>query len=283
MAASDYVELRCRSAFSFLDGASLPEDLLAAAAHQGHHTLALGDVNGLYGAPRFFGAAQRAGVRARVGAEVTLTDSAAAPVLLLVESRAGYQNLCRLLTQVHAGRPKGTGSATHDLLAAHAEGLIARAGANARDDVPALLAAFGRDRLYLEAQRHFDAAEAHRVRAARAQAQAFGSGIVATNDVRYATPDRRRVHDVLTCARHKVTVDELGRRQSPRAEQSLTPPAEKAAQRREPLPRRLPAPGEGEATARTRAVPDRPPAPGRLLPAGVGHRPVRERAGHHGA
>ena len=57
MAVSDYVELRCRSAFSFLDGASLPEDLLSVAAGQGHHTLALGDVNGLYGAPRFFGAA----------------------------------------------------------------------------------------------------------------------------------------------------------------------------------------------------------------------------------
>jgi len=229
MAVSDYVELRCRSAFSFLDGASLPEDLLSVAAGQGHHTLALGDVNGLYGAPRFFGAARRAGVRALVGAEVTLTDSAAAPVLLLVESRAGYQNLCRLLTQVHAGRPKGTGSATHQLLAAHAGGLLALAGAGARDDLPALLAAFGRDRLYLEAQRHFDAAEAHQVRAARAQAQAFGIGVVATNDIRYATPDRRRVHDVLTCARHKVTVDEIGRRLSPRAEHYLKPPAEMGA------------------------------------------------------
>src|SRR5438552_3854836 len=72
MAISDYVELRCRSAFSFLDGASLPEDLVSAAAAGGHDTLALADVNGLYGAPRFYAAAQRAGLRAIVGAEVRL-------------------------------------------------------------------------------------------------------------------------------------------------------------------------------------------------------------------
>src|SRR5438105_743959 len=111
MALPDYVELRCRSAFSFLDGASLPEDLVATAAAAGHPTLALADVNGLYGAPRFFGAARRAGLRAIVGAEVTLGTAASGdlpgtpPVLLLVESRAGYQNLCRLLTRVHDGRP----------------------------------------------------------------------------------------------------------------------------------------------------------------------------------
>src|SRR5689334_25169925 len=74
---ADYVELRCRSAFSFLDGASLPEDLVAAAAAQGHDTLALGDVNGLYGAPRFHAAARRAGLQAIVGAEVALQGEGA--------------------------------------------------------------------------------------------------------------------------------------------------------------------------------------------------------------
>ncbi|HEY4184063.1 MAG TPA: error-prone DNA polymerase [Polyangia bacterium] len=247
MAGSDYVELRCRSAFSFLDGASLPEDLLETAARQGYDTLALADVNGLYGAPRFFGAARRAGVRAIVGAEVTLTDAGAPPVLLLVEHREGYQNLCRLLTRIHHGRPKGTGSATHALLAAHAPGLIALAGADARADLPALRDAFGRDRLYLETQRHFDAAEAHRVRAACAQAEAFGLPIVATNDVRYATPERRRIHDVLTCARHGATVDEIGRRLSPSAEHHLKSPREMAA-----LFRDLPA-----ALRATRAIAER--------------------------
>ncbi len=248
----DYVELRCRSAFSFLDGASLPEDLVATAAALDYDAIALGDVNGVPGAPRFFGAAKRAGLRALVGAEVTLapsdntnatgarssatTRSASAPasradappcppVLLLVESRAGYRNLCRLLTRVHADRPKGTGFATHALLAEHADGLIALAGTNARTDLPTLVRAFGRDHLYLEVQRHLDAGQAHRSRAALAQADALGIPIVATNDVRYATPDRRRVHDVLTCARLGVTVDDVGRRLSPSAEHHLKSPA----------------------------------------------------------
>src|SRR5438128_7740294 len=85
----DYVELRCRSAFSFLDGASLPEDLVARAAALGHDTLALADRNGVHGAPRFFQAARRAGLRALVGAQVDMAD--AGRLHLLVESRAGYR------------------------------------------------------------------------------------------------------------------------------------------------------------------------------------------------
>ena len=126
MAKAGYVELRCRSAFSFLDGASLPEDLASTAAELGYDALALADVNGVPGAPRFFSAARTAGVRALVGAEVTLRagltggtntdggntidDVDAAPVLLLVENRTGYRNLCRLLTRVHADRPRGRGT-----------------------------------------------------------------------------------------------------------------------------------------------------------------------------
>ena len=96
-AASEYVELRCRSAFSFLDGASLPEDLAEAAARQEMDTLALGDRDGVYGAPRFAAAARRVGIRPLVGADVTLADGS--PLLLLVENKTGYRNLCRLLTR----------------------------------------------------------------------------------------------------------------------------------------------------------------------------------------
>src|SRR5437870_4632818 len=98
----DYVELRCRSAFSFLAGASLPEDLVERAAALGYDTLALADARGVYGAPRFFQAARRAGLRALVGAEVPVAG--AGSLWLLVEERAGYKNLCRLLT-APAGRP----------------------------------------------------------------------------------------------------------------------------------------------------------------------------------
>ena len=103
-AISHYVELRCRSAFSFLDGASLPEDLVEAAARQEMDTLALGDRDGVYGAPRFAAVARRAGLRPLVGADVTLADGP--PVLVLVESVAGYRNLCRLLTRAREGLEK---------------------------------------------------------------------------------------------------------------------------------------------------------------------------------
>ena len=219
----DYVELRCRSAFSFLDGASLPEDLVVAAAKSGHRALALSDRNGVYGAPRFFSAAQKAGLRPIVGAEVTL--AAADPVLLLVESRRGYQNLCRLLTRAKEGRQKSDiPSVTLALLAEHAEGLIALAGPKPRPDLPALVAAFGESQVFLEAQRHFDAAEARQTRAVLAQAEAEKIGVVASNDVRYAAPEGRVVHDVLTCARERRSVDEIGRRVAPNAERWLKPP-----------------------------------------------------------
>ena len=219
----DYVELRCRSAFSFLDGASLPEDLVVAAAQRGHHTLALADRNGLFAAPRFFSAAQKAGVRPIVGAELTM--AAADPLLLLVENRRGYQNLCKLITRAKEGRQKSDIPAvTPALLAEHTEGLIALGGPKPRTDLPEIVGMFGKKQVFLEVQRHFDAAEAAQQQALVAQAKAAGVGVVATNDVRYASPEGRVVHDVLTCAHERRTVDEIGRLVAPNAERWLKPP-----------------------------------------------------------
>ena len=109
-AARDYVELRCRSAFSFLDGASNPEDLVARAAELGHGALALADRDGLYGAPRFHAAARAAGLRPIVGAEVTLEDGP--DLLLLVPPPTGYRALPRLLTRRQQARPKGEPAVT---------------------------------------------------------------------------------------------------------------------------------------------------------------------------
>src|SRR5207249_9950584 len=102
---TDYVELRCRSAFSFLAGASLPEDLVDQAAALGYDALALADRSGVYGAPRFFTAARRAGIRPLVGAEVPVEG--AGLLWLLVEDRDGYRNLCRLITAGARGVPEG--------------------------------------------------------------------------------------------------------------------------------------------------------------------------------
>src|ERR1019366_3345852 len=89
-----YVELHARSGFSFLEGASVPEDLAGACAEFGMPAMALVDRNGVYGAPRFHMAAKKAGIRAHIGSEITCTNGRTYP--LLAETREGYQNLCRL-------------------------------------------------------------------------------------------------------------------------------------------------------------------------------------------
>ena len=101
----DYIELHCRSAFSFLRGGSLPEHLADRAAELQFPAMAVCDRDGVYGAPRFFGKAKESGFRPIIGAELTMEDGSALPVL--VETRVGYQNLCRLLTQAHLRSEKG--------------------------------------------------------------------------------------------------------------------------------------------------------------------------------
>ena len=96
-----YVELHAHSAYSFLDGASLPEELAARAAELGYDALALTDHDGVYGSLEFAHAAKHFGVRPITGAEVTLDGGT--HVTLLCETQRGYANLCRILTDAHAG------------------------------------------------------------------------------------------------------------------------------------------------------------------------------------
>src|SRR5919199_5346841 len=97
-----YVELHCHSAYSFLDGASLPDELAVRALELGYEALALTDHDGVYGSLEFAHAAKALGLRAITGAEVTLRTDPPTHVTLLVETAAGYANLCRLLTSAHA-------------------------------------------------------------------------------------------------------------------------------------------------------------------------------------
>ncbi len=117
-----YVELHARSAFSFLQGASLPEELAQTAANLGYPAMALLDRDGIYGSPRFHLAAKKAGIRAHIGAEITCTDGFQYP--LLAESRTGYQNLCRLVTRMKLRAKKGEGAVAPGELAEFAGGLI---------------------------------------------------------------------------------------------------------------------------------------------------------------
>src|SRR2546429_6366726 len=110
-----FIELHAQSAFSFLEGAELPEAYAAAAARLGMPAVALCDRDGVYGAPRFTRAALDAGVKPIIGSEITLTDGSRLP--LLVQDRDGYQNLCHLITRIKLGAPKGPPAVTLAALA----------------------------------------------------------------------------------------------------------------------------------------------------------------------
>ena len=129
--SSPYVELHCHSAYSFLDGASLPEELAATALELGHQALALTDHDGVYGSMEFAHAARGLGLRPIHGAELSLTDGR--HLTLLVATERGWRNLCRLLTLAHAHtreRPRGPTppAVSLETICAHAEGLVCLTG-----------------------------------------------------------------------------------------------------------------------------------------------------------
>src|SRR6185436_2073486 len=133
---SAYVELHARSAFSFLEGASVPEELIAAGVELQMPAMALLDRDGVYGAPRFHLSAKRNGIKAHIGAEISVrgpnTRDQACSIPVLVRNRTGYQNLCRLTTLMKLRVPKhakpGECVVTSDELAAHAAGLVCLTG-----------------------------------------------------------------------------------------------------------------------------------------------------------
>lgn len=257
-----FIELHAASAFSFLDGASLPETLVARAAALDMPAIAILDRDGVYGAPRAHQAAKAAGVRALVGAELTIRtgtahdgppppargparrqiDGVLRPPLLwrlpvLVESREGYRTLCRLITKMKLAAPKGQGALTLDDLEGQTRGLVALVGravlAVERHGVGGLLdqlvGLFGRSQVYVELQRHLTRDEVADGRILQSLAEAFRVPVVATNGVRFATPDDRPLYDVLTCIRHGTTLAQAGRRLAANAERYLKSPAQMAA------------------------------------------------------
>jgi len=343
-AAGGYAELRAASAFSFLDGASLPEDLVARAAELDLPAVALVDRDGVAGAPRFYKAAKAAGIRAIVGAEVTLAEESLPPLprdgsclarfplgarlscapngsprsshpspptrergrrvgasggvgvartggasaegpiaygrvggaperwddrvapgpgarhprcrggtsateepppprlTLLVESRAGYKNLCKLITAAARGKPKGEARASWEEIAAHAAGLHVLSGG---DESPLARAVDGGDlaaartllerlaalfpgRLHVELQRHGRREEERRNQLLIELAERLRLPLVATQGARYARRDEKPLHDVLTAIRHHTTLDAAGSLLAAQRERHLKPAAELA-------------------------------------------------------
>lgn len=217
-----YVELHARSAFSFLQGASTPEELVSAAHDLGIPAMALLDRDGVYGSPRFHMAAKKTGMRAHIGSEITCTNGKRYP--LLCENREGYRNICRLVTRMKLRAQKGEGAATLEEIAEFAQGLIC-----ITPDIDETLAGiFGKRNLYAELQRHMDRHQEARNQALVEKARRLGIPLVATNGVCYASPRQREVLDVLTCVREKVTLKTAGRLLAPNAERYIKSGAEMA-------------------------------------------------------
>ena len=214
-----YPELRAASSFYFLNGATLPEDLIHHAIQNDIPAMAIIDKDGFYGAPRFFTAARKNGVKAILGTELTLDDSepglheARPPrnetLTLLVENRTGYKNLCKLLTAGALSHPKREAKYTWDLIEHYADGLhvLTRADEQTVHKISGIFPG----RTHVELQRHFIREEEHHNIRLLDLAQRMRLPVVATNGVRYARPEDKELHDVLTCIREGVNVDTAGR------------------------------------------------------------------------
>src|SRR3954471_4746715 len=241
---SQYIELHSRSAFSFLEGSSLPESLISRCAELKMPAMALLDHDGVYGAPRFHMAAKKAGIKAHIGAEVTYETSLRSPLPLLIASRAGYQNLCRLITKMKLRAAKDEGAVSEQELKEYSAGLICLTGG---DDGPLALALkhggieaahrvleqlaqiFGHNNVYVELQRHFHREQELRNRAAIEIARALHLPLLATNGVRYATPQARELCDVFTAIQNHSTVNTAGRLLARNSECHLKSPDEMKA------------------------------------------------------
>ncbi len=270
-----YTELHARSAFSFLEGACLPEDLAGAAAECGIGAVAIMDRDGVYGAPRFHAEAEKRKIKAHIGAEVTLkTDSpqrrrdtknkksekqkqhqnqkdsvalclgGESRLPVIVSSRAGYQNLCRLVTQMKLRVPKNEACFTcEEEIAKYSAGLICLTGdddgplaralerggiAEGRRVIERLSEIFGRRNVYVELQRHYLREEEARNQAAVEIARSLKLPLIATNGVRYAVPRQSEVLDFFTAIRNHHTLSSAGRLLSRNSERYMKSPKEMA-------------------------------------------------------
>src|SRR5947199_606831 len=230
MFMSSYVPLWCKSNFSFLEGASHPDELVEEANRLGLPVLALTDRDGVYGVVRAHVKAREAGLHLIIGSQVTVDDGS--PIVLLAQDRSGYANLCRLLTAGRLRSEKGESVVTWDEVCRHATGLIALWGGDqssvVREVAPDEIAghlhdAFG-DRLYGMIARHWREDEVAQEARLRERAKRYGFPLVAANEVLYHTPARRPLQDVLTAIRHGVPVSSCGRKLKPNAEHGLKPP-----------------------------------------------------------
>ncbi|MBX3673996.1 MAG: error-prone DNA polymerase [Burkholderiales bacterium] len=218
-----YAELHCVSNYTFLRGASDPEELVHRAAQLGYAALAITDECSVAGVVRAHLAAKKAGIRLLVGAEATL--ACGLRLVLLAQSLAGYERLCGLLTLARRAAPKGEYRLARADFPAATEGLVslwlpagegsAEEGAWVRDRFPG--------RAWVAVELHKGADDAGRLAALQALGCALGLPLVAAGDVHMHRRSRKRLQDVLTAIRLKTPVAQAGRRLQPNGERYLRP------------------------------------------------------------
>ena len=237
-----YAELHCQSNFSFLNGASHPEQLAEEAARLGLDALALTDQNGFYGVVRFAEAARVVGLPTVFGAEVTLgitrfepgrADPPGEHVVLLADGPSGYARLARALSLGQLAGEKGAPQFSLDQLSEVAGGTgagaqqsvwwvltgcrngvvpaaLVRAGpAAAARELQRLISLFGRERVVVELWDHGDPLDSARNDALAEVAARHDVGCIATNDVHYATPQQRRLATALSAVRARRSLEEM--------------------------------------------------------------------------
>src|SRR5204863_2356466 len=235
-----YVELHACSAFSFLRGASFPEQLAETAAELEMPALALLDRNGVYGAQRFSVAARETNIRPIIGCELSMENGGILP--LLVENRTGYRNLCELLTEAHLRSEKGNCTIGWNELPQFAKRLVALFNAsftNCRASVSdanssrrftetpyKIIDAFSRGNVFVEIQRHFLRGEERANHELVDLAAHYQLPLLATNGVQYAKPYGHEVLDVFTCIREHTHLDAAGKLLTQNSERHLKSDAE---------------------------------------------------------
>ncbi|MCG6156515.1 error-prone DNA polymerase [Rubinisphaera margarita] len=229
--ALPFAELQCKSNFSFLEGASHPDELVERAAELGYRAMAITDRNTLAGVVRAHVAAKQASLKLLIGAEITPVD--APPVVLLCMNRNGYSQLCRLITRGRTRAEKGSCELRFRDLTEFSADLIACVPLLARptestvncsvDDLIRYRELYG-DRCYGLAHRHLTDRDDYLLAEQLQTAKAAGVLPAASNDVYYHVPGRRVLQDVLTATRHRCAVADLGLRMFPNAERYLKSP-----------------------------------------------------------
>jgi error-prone DNA polymerase len=227
---SSYVPLWCKSNFSFLEGASHPDELIEEAHRVGLSCLALTDRDGVYGIVRAHVRAQEPGLRLIIGSQVTIHDGSI--ILLLAQDRCGYANLCQILTAGRLRSEKGESVVTWDEVCRHAIGLIALWGGDQSlvvgeiepDGVAGNLRDAFNNRLYCMVTRHWREHEVEQEERLRERAKRYGFPIAAATEVLYHTPARRPVQDVLTAIRNGLPLVSCGNKLKPNAEHGLKSP-----------------------------------------------------------